>query len=103
MDADERRLASAAKQAVMYRNYRRARDRALIKLSHLHPDEYKVLLEKEKERDEAEGKKWTSLAGRGRGSNSADPRTRSSGSVIKQHTPRGDLVAANQGDLEGEE
>lgn len=61
--SDEKRLASAAKAAVYYRNYRRARDRALIKLSHLHPEDYKELLEKEKVSDEQEGKTWIDLNG----------------------------------------
>ena len=61
--SDEKRLASAAKAAVYYRNYRRARDRALIKLSHLHPEDYKELLEKEKVSDEQEGKTWIDLDG----------------------------------------
>jgi len=61
--SDEKRMASAAKAAVYYRNYRRARDRALIKLSHLHPEDYKELLEKEKVSDEQEGKTWIDLNG----------------------------------------
>ena len=61
--SDEKRMASAAKAAVYYRNYRRARDRALIKLSHLHPEDYKELLEKEKVSDEQEGKTWIDLDG----------------------------------------
>lgn len=61
--SDDKRLASAAKQAVYYRNYRRARDRALIKLSHLHPEDYRDLLEKEKVSDEQEGKTWIDLNG----------------------------------------
>ena len=61
--SDEKRLASAAKAAVYYRNYRRARYRALIKLSHLHPDDYKELLEKERVSDEQEGKTWIDLNG----------------------------------------
>ena len=60
---DDKRMASAAKAAVYYRNYRRARDRALIKLSHLHPEDYKELLEKEKVSDEQEGKTWIDLNG----------------------------------------
>lgn len=67
---DEKRLASAAKAAVYYRNYRRARDRALIKLSHLHPEDYRELLEKEKVSDEQEGKTWIDLNG-----SAASPRT----------------------------
>ena len=61
--SDAKRMASAAKAAVYYRNYRRARDRALIKLSHLHPEDYKELLEKEKVSDEQEGKTWIDLNG----------------------------------------
>lgn len=61
--SDEKRMASAAKAAVYYRNYRRARDRALIKLSHLHPEDYKELLEKEKVSDEQEGKTWIDING----------------------------------------
>ena len=45
-------------QAIAYRNYRRARDRALVRLSHLYADEYKQLLMEEREIDEQEGKKW---------------------------------------------
>lgn len=50
------------KQAVYQRNYRRARDRALTRLAQLNPNQYKELLEEEKERDELEGKRWSSLA-----------------------------------------
>ena len=60
---NDKRLASAAKQAVYYRNYRRARDRALVKLSQAYPDAYKELLEKEKVSDEQEGKAWIDLNG----------------------------------------
>jgi hypothetical protein len=59
----EKRLASAAKQAVYYRNYRRARDRALVKLSQAYPEAYKELLEKERVNDEQEGKTWLDLNG----------------------------------------
>ena len=58
-----RRMATAAKQAVHHRNYRRARDRALTKLSHLYPDTYKQLLGIEKAIDEQEGKAWIDLTG----------------------------------------
>jgi hypothetical protein len=60
---NEKRLASAAKQAVYYRNYRRARDRALVKLAQAYPEAYKELLEKEKVSDEQEGKAWLDLNG----------------------------------------
>jgi hypothetical protein len=60
---NEKRLASAAKQAVYYRNYRRARDRALVKLAQVYPEAYKELLEKERVNDEQEGKTWLDLNG----------------------------------------
>ena len=53
----ERKLVSA-KQAVSYRNYRRARDRALSRLAKAYPNDYKELLEQEKASDEQLGKKW---------------------------------------------
>jgi len=59
----ERRMKAAANQAVSYRNYRRARDRALTKLSQLYPDTYKELLEREKANDEAQGRKWLDIDG----------------------------------------
>jgi len=52
----------SGKQAIEYRNYRRARDRALIRLSHLYADEYKRLLVEERELDEQQGKKWIGIA-----------------------------------------
>ena len=52
----------SGKQAIHYRNYRRARDRALVRLSHLYADEYKQLLVEERELDEQEGKKWIGVA-----------------------------------------
>jgi len=45
-------------QAIHYRNYRRARDRALVRLSRLYPNLYKELLAEEKLSDEQEGKNW---------------------------------------------
>ena len=54
---NERKLVSA-RQAVSYRNYRRARDRALSRLAKAYPNDYKELLEQEKVSDEQLGKKW---------------------------------------------
>jgi hypothetical protein len=48
----------SARQAVSYRNYRRARDRALSRLAQAYPNDYKELLEQEKANDEQLGKKW---------------------------------------------
>lgn len=62
-DVVKKRTRSAAKQAVYYRNYRRARERALVKLSQAYPEAYKALLELEKLRDEQTGAKWVDIDG----------------------------------------
>lgn len=59
----EKRIKMAASQAVQYRNYRRARDRALTRLAQAYPDEYKEYLQEEKLRDERENKKWIDITG----------------------------------------
>ena len=51
----------SGRQSISYRNYRRARDRALVRLSHLYADEYRQLLVEEREVDEQEGKKWVGV------------------------------------------
>jgi hypothetical protein len=61
---NEKRLKAAASQAVSYRNYRRARDRALVRLATAYPEVYKSLLEEEKASDEQLGKKWVDITGR---------------------------------------
>lgn len=48
----------SGKQSIHYRNYRRARDRALVRLAHLYPDDYKQLLVEERQSDEQQGKTW---------------------------------------------
>ena len=62
-DEVTRRLATASRKAVRDRNYRRARDRALARLAHLHPDTYKQLLEMERKEDELQGKTWIDIDG----------------------------------------
>jgi hypothetical protein len=57
------RLKSAADQAVRQRNYRRARDRALARLSNDYPNVYRTYLEEEMKADERMGKKWIDLDG----------------------------------------
>ena len=52
----------SGRQSIHYRNYRRARDRALVRLSHLYADTYKQLLVEERELDESQGKKWVAVA-----------------------------------------
>jgi hypothetical protein len=59
----DRRVATVMNMAVRQRNYRRARDRALVKLAQLHPEIYQWLLEKEKASDEQLGKKWIDITG----------------------------------------
>jgi predicted RNase H-like nuclease (RuvC/YqgF family) len=63
MDETTRRTQTATRKAIRDRNYRRARDRALVRLAHLYPDTYKQLLEMEKKTDEQEGKTWLDLDG----------------------------------------
>lgn len=92
MDIEARRLAGAANQAVNYRNYRRARDRALVRLAHAYPDTYKQLLEMERKADEVEGKKWIDLTGNTR--LSVGIRIRAEGDRDKAPTK----TSANEGD-----
>ena len=61
--ANEKRLKAAANQAVYYRNYRRARERALVRLANAYPDQYRTFLDEEKRADEEMGKKWLDLDG----------------------------------------
>lgn len=62
----EKRIETAKAQAVRQRNYRRARDRALARLSRDYPDVYRTYLEEEMETDEDMGKKWLDITGRTR-------------------------------------
>ena len=48
----------SGRQSIHYRNYRRARDKALVRLAHLYPDTYKQLLDEQRSFDEQEGKTW---------------------------------------------
>ena len=66
MATDRRRIA-AEKYLISNRNYRRARERALVRLSQRYKDEYKALLAEEKARDKENGVAWTSLDGSARG------------------------------------
>lgn len=47
-------------QSIHYRNYRRARDRALARLAKDYPEQYGEYLQEEKASDETTGKKWLS-------------------------------------------
>jgi alpha-amylase/alpha-mannosidase (GH57 family) len=59
----EKRLQSAADQAVRQRNYQRARQRAFTRLANNYPEVYRSFLEEEKMADEKMGKKWLDLDG----------------------------------------
>lgn len=63
MTETARRIETAKRQAVQYRNYRRARDRALARLAQAYPETYKELLEQEKVADVQLGKKWVDIDG----------------------------------------
>jgi hypothetical protein len=67
-----KRLQSAADQAVRQRNYQRARQRAFTRLANAFPDIYRAYLEEEKMADEKMGKKWLDLDGN---TSSADSRS----------------------------
>ncbi len=58
-----KRVRGAKRMAVRQRNYRRARDRAMTRLSTAYPETYKELLEQEKIVDEQLGKKWLDIDG----------------------------------------
>lgn len=58
-----RRIAAAQNMAVRQRNYRRARDRALVRLAQAYKEEYLDYLAEEKAKDEQEGKRWHNIAG----------------------------------------
>jgi hypothetical protein len=94
---NEKRVATAMNMAVRQRNYRRARDRALVKLAQLHPEIYQGLLEKEKASDEQLGKKWLDIAGNTSISNLD---TRADGSLTRGKATNN---SANQGNTGGEE
>lgn len=59
----DKRIRGAMNMAVRQRNYRRARDRAMTRLSNAYPETYKELLEQEKIVDEQMGKKWLDIDG----------------------------------------
>ena len=86
------------KKMLSYRTYRKARDRALIRLSHLYPDTYKQLLAIERKFDEQEGKDWIGIDGFA--NLSVGTHTRANGANSFVHTAD---AGKNQGDNGGEE
>lgn len=63
MERVNRRIEVAKSQAVRKRNYRRARDRALARLSRDYPNVYRTYLEEEMNADDQMGKKWLDITG----------------------------------------
>ena len=66
MDKVKKRIETAKAPAVRQRNYRRARDRALARLSNDYPNVYRTYLEEEMSADEEGNKKWLDISGRTR-------------------------------------
>ena len=85
----------SGKQAIHYRNYRRARDRALVRLSQAYPETYKELLELEKVNDETTGAKWFDIDG----SNSLIVGV-SAGGGERERTVDTSYIAEGEGDSE---
>ena len=85
-------------QAIHYRNYRRARDRARTRIAQAYPDLYLEYLQEERANDETTGKTWVGI-------------DRDNGSAITiesyKDTIEGsidpDNDGANEGNDEGEE
>jgi hypothetical protein len=72
---ENKRLISAAKTAVILRNYQRARQRALTRLANAYPKEYKAYLKEEKQNDNTQGKAWIDLNGNTNSSMGASTRS----------------------------
>ncbi len=70
VDKVKKRIETAKAQAVRQRNYRRARDRALARLSNDYPNVYRTYLEEEMSADEEGNKKWLDISGRTRSTTS---------------------------------
>ena len=87
----------SGRQAVSYRNYRRARDKALVRLSHLYPNLYRQLLEEQRSFDEKNGKYW-SIASDSR----LTVRTHTRANAVPNIAERTDYTSANEGNYGGE-
>ena len=96
MTQTSRRIETAKRAAVQYRNYRRARDRALTRLSQAYPETYKELLELEKVNDGTSGAKWVDINGRSSLIVVTNTRGREQGIVIESAS----YIAEGEGDNE---
>jgi len=87
----------SGKQSIHYRNYRRARDKALVRLAHLYPDTYKQLLDEQRSFDEQEGKSWV-IAGDSKLTIAVHTRA----NAVPDVAGRTDYESADEGDYGGE-
>jgi hypothetical protein len=87
----------SGKQSIHYRNYRRARDRALVRLSHLYPNLYRELLAEEKELDEQEGTIWSLV-----GDSKLSITTRTRANAVPDVAGRTDYERADESNNGGE-
>ena len=101
MKDTDRRVRTAVNQAVHYRNYRRVRDRALRRLAHRYPNDYRTLLEEERARDEAEGKAWLDISGTTRNDTNLHLSTHRQDSSYRSGQANTD--EQNEGNVGGEE
>ena len=85
-------------QAIHYRNYRRARDRARTRIAQAYPDLYLEYLQEERANDETTGKTWVGID-RDNGS----PITIESYKDAIEGSIDPDNDGANEGNDEGEE
>ena len=92
----ERRIETAKNMAVRQRNYRRARDRALVRLAKAYPELYREYLLEEKVSDERMGKSWIDITG---STAIGELGTRASGTIIIPPTTHN---RENQGNNGGE-
>lgn len=83
-EIDPKRVESAVKLAVSQRNYRRARDRALVRLANDYREEYLAYLKEEQERDYREGRNWVDIAGNTRARNYSRPPQRARKSKLSR-------------------
>jgi hypothetical protein len=93
-----RRIETAKRSAVIYRNYRRARERALTRLSNAYPETYKELLEQEKIVDEQMGKKWLDIDGSTSQSMDLDASTSPTGGRESEQASSGPNQSNNGGE-----
>jgi len=87
----------SGKQVIHYRNYRRARDKALVRLAHLYPETYKQLLNEQRSFDEQEGKSWV-IAGDSKLTIAVHTRA----NAVPDVAGRTDYESADEGDYGGE-